>query len=80
MPKDGLAKIANFVKFCEKQRNTFDFALRNIANMDETLIWADMPIKKTVDQRGLKTVHVKSTGHEKQLMTYVWPLKQMALK
>ena len=34
MPKDGLAKIANFVKFCEKQRNTFDFALGNIANMD----------------------------------------------
>ena len=38
MPKDGLAKIANFVKICEKQRNKFDFALENIANMDETPI------------------------------------------
>jgi len=38
MPKDGLAKIANFVKFCEKQRNTFGFSLGNIANMDETPI------------------------------------------
>ena len=52
MPKDGLAKIANFVEFCEKQRNTFDFALGNIANMDETPIWADMP-SKTVDCRCL---------------------------
>ena len=48
MPNDGLAKIENFVKFCEKQRNTFDFALGNIANMDETPIWADMPSKATV--------------------------------
>ena len=38
MPKDGLAKIANFVKVCKKQRNKFDFVLENIANMDETPI------------------------------------------
>ena len=38
MPKDGLAKIADFVKICKKQRNKFDFALENIANMDETPI------------------------------------------
>ena len=75
MPKDGLAKIANFVKFCEKQRNTFDFALGNIANMDETPIWADMPTKTTVDQRGLKAVPIKSTGHEKQRMTVCLAIK-----
>ena len=75
MPKDGLAKIANFVKFCEKQRNTFDFALGNIANMDETPIWADMPIKTIVDQRGLKTVPIKSTGHEKQRMAVCLTIK-----
>ena len=49
MRKDGLAKIANFVKFCEKQRNTFDFSLGNIANMDETPIWADMASKTILD-------------------------------
>ena len=69
MAKDHLAKIANLVKFCEKQRNTFDFTLGNIANMGETPIWTDMPSKTTVDQRGLKTVPIKSTGHEKQRMT-----------
>ena len=62
MPKDGLVKIANFVKFCEKQSNTFDFSLGNIANMDETPIWADMPSKTFVDQRGLKTVPLNPLG------------------
>ena len=75
MPKDGLAKIANFVKFYEKQRNTFEFALGNIANMDETPIWADTPSKTTVDQRGLKTVPIKSTGHEKQRMAICLAVK-----
>ena len=75
MPKDGLAKIANFVKFCEKQRNTFDFALGNIVNMDLTPIWADMPGKTTVDQRGLTTVPIRSTGHEKQRMTVCLAIK-----
>ena len=75
MPKDGLAKIANFIKFCEKQRNAFDFALGNIANTDETPIWADMPSKTTVDQRGLKTVPIKSTGHEKQRMIVCLDIK-----
>ena len=73
MPKDGLAK--NFVKFCEKQRNTFDLAPGNIANMDETPIWADMPSKTTVDQRGLKAVPIKSTGHEKQRITVCLAIK-----
>ena len=75
MPKDGLAKMANFVKFCEKKRNKFDFTLGNIANMDETPIWADMPSKTTVGQRGLKTVPIKSTGHEKQCMTICFAIK-----
>ena len=75
MPKDGLAKNTNLVKFCEKQRNTFDFALGNITNMDETPIWADMPSKTTVDQRGLKTVPIKSIGHEKQRMTICLAIK-----
>ena len=69
MPKDALAKIANFIKFCEKQRNTFDFSLRNIANMDETPIWVDMPSETSVDRTGIKNVPIQSAGHEKQQIT-----------
>ena len=46
----------------------------------ETLpIWTrhrpGMPSKTTVDQRGLKTVPIKSTGHEKQRMTVCLAIK-----
>ena len=34
-----------------------------------------MPSKTTVDQRGLKTVPIKSTGHEKQRMTVCLAIK-----
>ena len=33
--------------------------------MDETPIWADMVAETTVEQCGIKTVLMKSTGHEK---------------
>ena len=46
MPKDGLAKIANFVKFCEKQRSTFDLALGNIANIANMKPFVVIPGKK----------------------------------
>ena len=69
MPKDGLAKIVNFVEFCAKQRNTFDFALGNIANMDETPIWADMPSKTTVDQRAIRQFPLNPPD----MKSSVWP-------
>ena len=34
-----------------------------------------MPSKTTVDQRGLKTVPIKSTGHEKQRMNVCLAIK-----
>ena len=52
-----------------------DSAIANTAIMDETLIWADMPSKTTVDQHGLKTVPIKSTRHEKQHMTMCLVIK-----
>ena len=75
MPKDALQKIANFVKFCEKQRSEFNFSLGSIANMDETPIWADMPSETTVEQRGSKTIPIKSTGHKKQRITVCLAVK-----
>ena len=48
---------------------------QQLAHMDETPIWADMPSKTTVDQRGLETVPIKSTRHEKQRMTVCLAIK-----
>ena len=46
MPKDGLAKIANLVKFWENQRITFDLALGNIANIANMKPFVVIPGKK----------------------------------
>ena len=45
--------------------------LVNIGNMDETPVWFDMPTSKTVDSVGVKTVLLKTTGHEKTRFTVV---------
>ena len=45
--------------------------MSNILNMDETPIWFDMARNFTIDQIGEKTVHIRSTGNEKNRFTVV---------
>ena len=71
LPKDIDEKVYNFFAFVIKERKRFDFALKNIINMDETLMYFDMPGNTTVDKVGSKTVTVKTTGHERQHFTVV---------
>ena len=40
-----------------------------IDNMDETAIWADMPGEYTVELKGVKSVPILTTGHEKKRIT-----------
>ena len=68
-PKDDFAKIANFVKFCENQRNIFNFPLHSIAYMDETLIWAGMPNETNVERAESLNVPSKATAHERLRIT-----------
>ena len=52
-------------------RNSYEFDLGSIWNMDETPMLFDMPGNRTVDVKGAKTVSVKTTGAEKQHFTVV---------
>ena len=65
LPCDLEDKIHNFVAFNKKQIDLNSLQPAMIANMDETPIWADMPSDTTVDSRGIHTVPIKTTGHEK---------------
>ena len=49
LPKDCFVKVANFVNFCKTLHDCYSFPLCNIANMDKTPIWADMPSETTID-------------------------------
>ena len=71
LPKGVDEKVQKFFAFVTKERKRIDFALENIINMDETLMYFDMPGNTTVDKVGRKTVSVKTTGHERQHFTVV---------
>lgn len=52
-------------------RQTYNFPLSNIGNMDETSMNFDMLNNRTVEAKGAKTVCVRSAGHEKTRFTVV---------
>lgn len=69
VPENALALMeATFGRF-DDVANGID--IRDIANMDETPVYFDMPRSRTFDTRGVKTVKCKTTGHEKMRFTVV---------
>ena len=71
LPRDFVPKIVSFVRFCRKQFLLYNFTPGNVVNMDETLIWADMPSNTTVEARGAATVPIRTTGNEKNGSPFV---------
>ena len=69
LPKDFVPKVVDFVQFCKNQRDRYEFPLSCIANMDETPIWADAPSNTTICKTGVKSVPIRTTGHEKNRIT-----------
>ena len=49
LPDDLEEKITSFQSFVIRARRSKNYSLVNIGNMDETLVWFDMPTSKTVD-------------------------------
>ncbi|GBC04795.1 hypothetical protein RclHR1_05880008 [Rhizophagus clarus] len=39
--------------------------------MDETPMWFDLPSNMTINQKGAKTVNIRTTGHEQSLFTVI---------
>ncbi|KAL2098760.1 hypothetical protein ACEWY4_005240 [Coilia grayii] len=63
--RHSISKIVNFItyvnhKIAEKKMKDSD-----VIAMDETACWFDMPGQTTVDTVGVKSVTLKTTGHEK---------------
>lgn len=71
MPSDLEEKIMNFQKYVIEKRKITNFEMSQIGNMDETPMTFDLPENFTVDKKGEKTIHVKTTGHEKTRFTVV---------
>ncbi|CAG8734339.1 2634_t:CDS:2, partial [Gigaspora rosea] len=64
-------QLLNFQRFviCLRQKN--NYPLEMIANMDKTPVWFDMASGLTVNLKGAKTVHIRTTGNDKNKFTIV---------
>lgn len=71
LPSDLEEKIIQFQRFVIQKRKETPFELSQIGNMDETSVSFDLPANKTINQKGEKTVFIKTTGHEKTNFTVV---------
>ncbi|GFX10941.1 pogo transposable element with KRAB domain [Trichonephila clavipes] len=71
LPKDVDNKLISFQKYVIGLQNQKKYLLSHIRNMDETPETFDMIENKTIGMKGTKTIHIKTTGHEKFHFTVV---------
>ena len=65
MPAAYEEMILQFHSYVINLRKNPNFELSQIANIDEVPLRFDVPSNRTVDQKGVKTFTIKTSGHEK---------------
>ncbi|CAG8808694.1 12277_t:CDS:2, partial [Dentiscutata erythropus] len=70
LPKDLYEKVTEFYSFINELRINNNFELNCIANMDETPIYFDMVGAYTINDRGARTVPIRTTENNKNRFTY----------
>ncbi|CAB4429578.1 unnamed protein product [Rhizophagus irregularis] len=71
LPEDLEEKLDEFRRYIIRLRTLYNFDLNSIFNMDETPVWFDMAGNITVNNKGDKTVHIRTTGNDKNHFTVV---------
>ena len=69
LPEQLTPKLSAYILFVHRLRERHQYDLDNIGAMDETPLYCDMPSDTTLDRVGVRSVPVKSTGHEKSRIT-----------
>jgi len=71
LPQELQQKVADFHEFIKNIRIENNFDPSCIINLDETPVFFDMAGAMTIDYRGAKTVHIRTTGNDKNRFTCV---------
>ncbi|CAG8644538.1 10171_t:CDS:2 [Paraglomus occultum] len=71
LPQEIQQKVANFHEFIKNIRLQNNFDPTRIINLDETPVFFDMVGALTIDYKGVKTVHIRTTGNDKNRFTCV---------
>jgi len=69
LPKYFEQKLLNYQRYITNLRKMGNFLMWQMANADETAIYLDMPPNYTLEKKGVKEVHLKTTGCEKLRLT-----------
>ena len=74
-PVAHIEKLVQFVMHLRQLQTIHQFHPNSVYAMDETACWMDMPGDTTVHFSGVRSVSVKSTGHDKNHYTVVLTAK-----
>jgi len=69
LPVDHDAKLLEFQQFIIQLCRQHGYDLSQIGNTDQTPLTFDLPYERTVAVKGVKTVSIMTTGHEKSHFT-----------
>lgn len=69
LPDEYENKIIEFHQYILQVRDKYNFDLYQIGNADQCPVFWDMPMATTIEQKGAKSVPIRSTGYEKQRCT-----------
>lgn len=71
LPDDFQAQLDNFSSFVREEVAKKNVSASHIVNMDEVPLTFDIPLGRSIAEKGQKTVTVRTTGHEKSHFTVV---------
>lgn len=71
LPPDFMEKIETFRGYVNAKIDLHSVTPDFIINMDEVPLTFDIPLGRTVNQKGERTINIKTTGHEKSHFTVV---------
>lgn len=71
LPRELARRISNHLRTVRNLRKARNYSADQIAVVDETGLWVDMPGNSTLEEVGSRTVAIKTTGHEKARFTVV---------
>lgn len=72
LPEEFEQKITKFQRMIIRMRQHYDYDFQQIVIMDETPMNFDMPPTRRVSPSGERTIHIKTTGNEKNHFTVVF--------
>ena len=62
-------RMQGFLRYVIRIRQRRNYPLSMIGNMDETPVYVDIPGNYTLERKGMKSITMATTGHEKEKLT-----------